>query len=225
MKTVLSLAFAVLVSTVAFSQVHVGGQIIGSLNSGYFETKEEVSLSQKGKIGYGVGVVSELSISDRFALRPSLNFIKKGVKLNVKAFDSELDGDVSATMNANLNYLELPVVLAYNIPLSESKVYFGIGPSVGYGISGKSKMTYSVNIPGLPQTTETEKVSSFKSENDGGAGFKRLDASATALAGIQFNNGLFVNASGAYGLTNNMKSEDGKYQSRSVQLTVGFLLK
>ena len=64
---------------------------------------------------------------------------------------------------------------------------------------------------------------SFKKEDNGGAGFKKLDISGTAIAGIQFSSGLFVNASGSYGFTKNMEG-DGKYNSRSVGLTVGFLL-
>ena len=219
MKSILLVAFAVLVSTVAFSQVHIGGQVHGSLNSGYWEVKGASSLSQSAKAGFGAGIVSEISLSERLSLRPSLNFMKRGVKISGTAVNPEGPGTVKATMDANLNYLELPVIVAYNIPLNnDNKVYFGIGPSAGYGISGKSKMTYAA-----PGYTETEKVSSFKKEDKGGAGFKRLDISGTAIAGIQFSSGLFVNASGSYGFTNNMEG-DGKYNSRSVGLTVGFLL-
>ena len=223
MKSVLLAAFAVLVSTVAFSQVRLGGQVHGNLNSGYWEVKDAVSLSQSAKAGFGAGIVSEISLSERLSLRPSLNFMMRGVKITGSAVNPEGPGNVNATMDANLNYLELPVVLAYNIPLENSKVYFGIGPSAGYGISGKSKMTYSILVDNKPTYSETEKVSSFKSEDKGGAGFKKLDLSGTAIAGIQFNSGLFVNVSGSYGFTNNMEG-DGKYNSRSVGLTIGYLL-
>jgi hypothetical protein len=223
-KSLFLLAFSVVVvSTAAFSQVKIGGQVHGNLSSGYWEVNQPVSLSQSAKVGYGAGIVSEIGISDRFALRPSLNFMKRGVKMTGKSVNPEGPGNVEATMDANLNYLELPVVLAYNIPLKDSKVYFGLGPQAGYGIYGKSKMTYSIISPNGPVLNETEKVASFKKEDKGGVGFKRFDVSATALAGIQFNSGLFVNASGIYGLTDNMEGA-GKYQGRSVALTVGFLL-
>jgi len=226
-KTVLLFAIAALAGTTAFSQVRVGAQVHGGLNSGYFEVTDPVGLSQKSQVGFGGGVVAELAVSERFSLRPSLNFAKRGVQLTVKGENTEGPGSVEAIMDANLNYLELPVVFTYNLAVGNNKAYFGIGPSVGYGISGKTKITYGISIPNEPVFKETEKVSSFKKDEDGGAGFKRFDAGATAIAGMQFNNGAFVNLSGVYGLTNNVHSdgEGGKYQSRSVNLTVGFLLK
>jgi hypothetical protein len=227
MKTVLLFAMAVLVSTVTFSQVRIGGQVHGSLNAGYFEVKQQVSLSQQSKGGFGAGIVSEVTLSERLSLRPSLNFSKKGIKLTAGADNPEGEGSVKAEMDANLSYIELPVVFAYNLPIGDNKAFIGIGPSVGFGIAGKSKMSYSLLVPGLPPMSESEKITSFKKDADGGAGFKRFDAGATLVAGMQFSNGLFVNASGNYGLTNNFENdeESGKYQSRSVQLTVGFFLK
>ncbi len=227
MKTVFLFAIAALASTAGFSQARIGAQVNGGLNSGYFETKEAVSLSQKAQAGFGAGIISEVAISQRLSLRPSLNFAKRGIELTGKGANTEGPGNVEVSMKANLNYLELPVIVAYNVAVGNNKAYFGIGPSIGYGISGKTKMTYSVLAPNKPAETETEKVSSFKKTDDGGAGFKRLDAGATAIAGMQFSNGAFVNLSGVYGLTNNYEKEkDGglKYQSRSVNLTVGFLL-
>ena len=223
MKKVFLVIFTLVVGTAAFSQVKIGGQVVGNLSSGYWEVKGPESLSQSAKAGFGAGIVSEISLSERLSLRPSLNYMRRSVKVHAKGVNPEGPGKVEATMDANLNYIELPLILAYNIPVNSGKVYFGVGPQAGYGINGKSKMTYSVLAPGEPVYSETEKVSSFKKEDKGGAGFKKVDISGTAIAGMQFNSGLFVNASGTYGFTNNMEG-DGKYQSRSVALTVGFLL-
>src|ERR1700712_4122845 len=211
MKSVFLVLVTVLVGTAAFSQVRIGGQVHGSLNSGYWQVKGPSSLSQTAKAGFGAGIVSEISLSERLSLRPSLNYMRRSVKVTGKGVNTEGPGTVEATMDANLNYLELPVVLAYNIPVNSGKIYFGVGPQAGYGLNGKSKMTYSVLAPNKPVYTETDKVSSFKKEDKGGAGFKKLDLSGTAIAGMQFNSGLFVNASGTYGFTNNMEG-DGKYQ-------------
>jgi hypothetical protein len=225
-KTVLLIALGVLGTTASFSQVRIGAQVHGSLNSGYFEVNEPVGLSQKAQAGFGAGIVSEISLTKRFSLRPSLNFAKKGIQLTAKGANTEGPGTVEVIMDANLNYIELPVLFTYNLALNTSKAFFGIGPSIGYGISGKTKMTYSLIVPNTPAATESEKVSSFKKEADGGAGFKRFDAGATVVAGMQFDNGAFVNLSGVYGLTNNVEADDAsKFQNRSVQLTVGFLLK
>lgn len=221
MKKVFLLAAAGLLTTAAFSQVRFGPQAAVNFSSASMDKDETEGMKKSMKPGFSVGVASEIQLSKSLTLRPSLNYMQKGVKMEGSG-QTEL-GSYSGEMKVYMNYLELPVVLAYNITTPGSRIYFGAGPSVGYGISGKSKANFTVTFPGFPSETQSEEADTFKKEEEDGAGFKRLDVSANVIAGVQFNNGLFINAGGLFGL-NNIGAEDSKYRNIGGQLTVGFLL-
>jgi hypothetical protein len=69
----------------------------------------------------------------------------------------------------------------------------------------------------------SETSDAFKKEAQGGGGLKRFDLSANANAGIQFDNGIFINGGYLYGFTN-LGEKDNKYKNRGILLTLGFLL-
>ncbi|WP_207492580.1 porin family protein [Aridibaculum aurantiacum] len=223
MKKVFLLAAASLLATAGFSQVRFGGQALGVVSSASVGEEME-GMKKSMKPGFGIGVVAEIGLTDALTLRPSLNYLQKGVKM--KGSGNTDVGTYSGEMKVNMNYLELPVVLAYNINTANGKVFFGAGPSLGYGIGGKTKVDMTVSfpsIPGMPAQHHSEDAKTFKKEEDEGAGFKRFDFSANVIAGMQFNSGFFVNAGGLFGLSN-IGSEDSKYRNIGAQLTVGFLL-
>ena len=163
---------------------------------------------------------------EKFGIRPSLNFLQKKGGIEYK---TELLPGKTSTINNTLNYLELPVQFIYKIPLGNMSAFIGAGPSLGYGVSGKIKVKgwiYEDNegdeVDDLIEINET--VDAFKKEADDGAELKRFDISAHAVAGVEFNSGLYVNAGYMAGLTNLAKSSDDKFKTRGIQLTVGFLL-
>jgi hypothetical protein len=220
MKKVFLVAAAALVATAGFSQVKYGGQVGGTFSSASMNKDEIGEMKKSIKPGFSAGFVSEITLNNSLTLRPSLNFMQKGVKMKGSG-QSELGG-VTGEMTVNLNYLELPVVLAYNIPMGDNKFYVGAGPSVGFGISGKYKSEFTMTIPGVPTQTQVVDADAFKDDEDG-AGMKRLDVSANVIAGVQFSNGFFVNAGGLFGLTN-LGDKESKYRNIGGQLTIGFLL-
>lgn len=221
MKKIFLLAIAVIAGTAAFSQVNWGIQAHGNLARTSIGGEGTEAFKKSSSIGVGGGVVADATLSDKLSLRTSLNLLQKGGKLEVTGSE---DGDsfmpsISATNK--LFYAELPVNLVYNVNLSSGKLFFGAGPSLGYGLFGKSKVTYT--NPFDPSEKEVEESDAFKKEEDGGAGFKRFDLSANAIAGYQFNNGLFVNAGYTLGFSNLVDSEDGEsFKNRGLQLTIGY---
>lgn len=221
MKKVFLVAAAALIATAGFSQVKFGGQVGGTFSSASVSKDEMGSMKKSIKPGFSAGVVSEITLNNSLTLRPSLNFMQKGVKM--KGSGSGEMSAASGEMKVNLNYLELPVVLAYNIPMGNNKFFIGAGPSVGFGISGKYKSEVTISMPGFPTQTHVVDADAFKKDEDNGAGMKRLDVSANVIAGVQFSNGFFVNAGGLFGLTN-LGEKESKYRNIGGQLTVGFLL-
>ena len=167
--------------------------------------------------GFGAGVVAELPFQNNLSLRSSLNYLQKKSSVEFSTVAGKTN-----TLKSTLNYLELPVNLVYTIPMNGVSVYFGAGPSIGYGISGKMKFNgYMAGQGGSHPVTETTEA--FKKEDKGGAGLKRFDLSANANAGIQFDNGIFINGGYLYGFTN-LGEKDNKYKNRGILLTLGFLL-
>ena len=223
MKKIFLLAATAIFSTAAFSQTKWGVQAIGNLSNISVTAEGADMFKKSSNIGFGVGVVSDVSLGEKLSLRSSLNLLQKGGKLKSNFdFGDDLGGIApSVEMDAKLYYAELPVNLVYNVDLSSGRLYFGAGPSIGFGVGGKMKVT-STN-PFDPSEKEEEKVDAFKKEDDGGAGLKRFDFSANAIAGYQFKSGLYVNAGYLLGLSNLVESEDGeKMKNRGLQLTVGY---
>ena len=225
MKKIILVAMAAVVSTAAFSQVKWGVQASGSLNSLSVKAEGADMFKKTSTIGFGAGITSEIQLSSQVSLRPSLNLLQKGGKLK-SAFD-DLGGEdgglsfPSIEIDNKLYYAELPVTVVYNVNMSTGKLFFGAGPSVGYGLFGKTKFT-STN-PFDPSEKEEEKIDAFKKDEDGNSPYKRFSISANALAGYQWNSGLYVNAGYLLGLSNMIESENGEsMKSRGLQLTVGF---
>ena len=225
MKKFILIAAIIAVSTTGFSQVKFGPQVTASLASASIDPGDNTDFKKTSEAAFGVGVLAEIPLTENFSLRPSLNLLLKGVSLKASGEDDGGIGSFDAKITNKLYYAEMPVLGTWNIALANSKLFFGAGPSLGVGLFGKSKGTYTINFPGLPAMTETENADAFKKEEDEGAGFKRVDLSANAVAGVQWNNGLYVNAGYLHGFSNLQKDEDGSsYRNRSFQLTVGFLL-
>jgi hypothetical protein len=224
MKKISLLALAAIITTASFAQAKWGVQAIGNLANVKLSVDGADAFKKKANIGFGVGLASEIDLGTSLSLRPSLNLLQKGGKLE-SAFDTDGSGDgemmPSISVNNKLYYAELPVNLVYNVNLASGKLYFGAGPSIGMGLFGKTKVS-SVN-PFDPSEKEEEEVDAFKKEDDGGAGFKRFDFSANAIAGFQSKSGFYVNAGYLMGLSNLVDSEDGEsFKNRGLQLTIGY---
>lgn len=101
--------------------LRVGGnlaQLRGSDNSLGSEATDR-------KLGFTVGVFAEMPLSGSLAVQPELLFVQKG--------GTEEDGD--ANVDFNLNYLELPVLVKYDLPVGgrlAPSLY--VGPFVGYSV-------------------------------------------------------------------------------------------
>jgi hypothetical protein len=222
MKKIFLFAIAVIASTAAFSQVNWGLQAHGNLARTSISGEGTEAFKKSANIGFGAGVIADANLGSQLSLRTSLNLLQKGGKLSFNGGGEGDDFLPSIDASNKLFYAELPVNLVYNVNLSSGKLFFGAGPSLGYGLFGKAKVTYT--NPFDPSEKETEETDAFKKEDDGGAGMKRFDFSANAIAGYQFNNGLFINAGYLLGFGNLVDSEDGEsMKNRGLQLTVGFL--
>ncbi|MEP1095120.1 MAG: porin family protein [Cyclobacteriaceae bacterium] len=87
----------------------------------------ELSSDTELKIGYRIGLVIDIELSDSFGFQPGLIFSSKG-------FSNEKEGDDYD--RSTLNYLEIPLNARLNI---SEKITFLLGPYVAVGVGGKNK--------------------------------------------------------------------------------------
>ena len=218
MKKLYLVLVALVIATVSFSQVSFGGQVIGNASSISFKSSKIQDAKKPLEAAFGAGIVADLPFAGNLSLRPSLNFLQK--KNSIEFGNS---GETNK-MKTTLNYLELPVNLVYTIPMDAVSIFFGAGPSISYGISGKMKYKGSIAGEDGEPVAVNQAVDAFAKEAKGGAGLSRIDLSANAIAGLKFTNGMFVNA-GYLGSLRNLAEGDGKYKNYGFQLTLGYLLK
>lgn len=222
MKKMFLVAAATVIATVSFSQVRYGFQVIGNAGSAAYKTGGLGNFKKQMEIGFGAGVSAEFPIGTTTSIRSSLNFLQKKNGMEFELPTPGMAGKIHKT-TTTLNYIELPVNFVYTIPMPGAKVYFGAGPSFGYGIGGTIKYK-GWEYQGEGQTVVPVETSSKAFEKDeDGSGAKRFDLSANVNAGLQFNNGLYVNAGYLAGLTNLGDSEES-YKNRGILLTVGVML-
>lgn len=205
MKTMLvSFICLVAVSTNSIAQNSFGIQggatfANQKLSGGGFNISGEI------KVGLTFGVLSTIGISKNFAFRPELNFTQKGSR------SSAANGGGSE----NLNYIELPLNFVYRMSKDNTGFFIGAGPSVAFGISGKSK-------------SDGEDDVKIKFGNGDDADLKALDFGAGAVAGYQLKGGFFVSANYNLGLSNLAPGSDiGDFKARNnyFGLKIGFMFK
>ena len=218
MKKMTLVAMALFFTMASFAQFSLGVQAIGNLGSANLKTAQDVGFSKTMKFLPGAGVVAQYDLSEKFAIRSGINYVQYAVDMQ-----TTLDEESSLKVKAEnrLHYLQVPVNVIYSIPVGNVKLYAGAGGYIGYGIGGHSTQTTSYIMPDENEMVIVEKLKAFKKEADGGAGLKKFDAGASALAGIKLNNGVFANVGYQLSLTNSAEGA-GKYKNHGMQLSVGY---
>jgi len=176
---------------------------------------------KKIKIGYEAGLTAEYAFSDNFYLQSGISFITKGAVLKGKEGTSTDENHWTQTIN--LQYLQIPVLPTYKFELvSDTEVFFSLGPYIAYGIGGKStrKNTY-VNSD---RKTEKEKMDSF-----GKNSLKDVDLGLKFCAGIELDKYIFA-WSYEFGLLNleqknnelNSLFNTKHYRNRGLSISAGY---
>lgn len=157
----------------------------------------------KSTIGFRLGIIGDLGLSEKFYIQPGLYFTSLGAKQEFY--------DKDATVN--LNYFQLPVLASYRILLkNDMKIHLNAGPYIAYGISGKQKFA-------------GEKINAFGTDDDEG-GLRRFDTGLSFGAGIEIHKTYF-GLGYDLGLANILDDEvwetsEVKTRNRNFFITVGY---
>jgi hypothetical protein len=209
-------ATLVLAGSSSFAQsfgIHAGGNLASAtVKSG----GSLFPIAPESKLGFLAGLVAEIPIAKSVNFRPELNFIQKGYKIS---FSEDFGtGTFAFDGKETLNYLELPLNVTYSLPAGSNTVFLGAGPSIGLGLSGKSKLTSTQ--PGQPTTTEEEDTKFGGDENEDD--YKPLDLGLNILGGFRFTNGLFLKLGYTFGLSNLTHEPESSYKNKGFAFSVGY---
>ena len=245
-KLILLAAFAVTTS-IASAQVSFGVQLGANIAMGKatFDGVNPLyttSIGNDPKVGIMGGFVAEIPVGGKLAFRPELNFIQKGSKTNA-TFASFGISDVD-NHKLTLNYIEVPLNVVYKLDLGAGNLFFGLGPTVAIGISGKDKVSNDA-YPGDPDYNYTNKVNFDGKKSDEVANstpaeqdayykethLKRIDIGANIIAGYKLPMGLFAKLGYTYNFMDidpNKKNADpddrSSYKNRGFSICVGYMI-
>lgn len=89
--------------------------------------------------GFKAGIKADIPLNEKFNFQPALLFSTKGCEGDIYNFSTDYS-HLSYTITSN--YIELPLLFTYNIPLSgKTKFLIAAGPYLAIGIGGKTKMS------------------------------------------------------------------------------------
>ncbi len=200
-KIKLSLVIALLSMVSLVSAQHTSYSIKGGLNMSNFYGDE---LNDKNmKTGFHIGVGADFEFAPNMGIQSGLFFTSKGAK-----YTTDL---VSTELNANANFLQLPLHFAYKIDVMPgTRVVLHAGPYVAYGIGGK---TSAGNL----------EVDTFKDDAflDVLNGLKPFDAGLGLGVGAEFGR-ILVDLGWDMGLTNISRIDNADLKTQNAYLSVGY---
>lgn len=198
MKFVFATALLILISLNLNAQQFYlqGGGNVSSMN---LETYNEAGEDVQSKVGFNIGLLSDVTSTGDLTIRTGLIFTQKGYKVDL----AYLVGD-GGKLLVSMNYFELPVLLTYNfLNINEYTVYGLTGPYVGLGLFGQAKFK-------TDNDTDSQTISWG---NEDGDQFRRLDGGIIAGIGVS-RSGISLQWSYNLGLVNTYPSpQDHNYDA------------
>ena len=212
-------AICLFFASAAMSQVSLGIQGGGVMSMA--RVKEDAlsgqSLKGKSKYGWQAGIIADIPFGEgNLRLMPELNYVNKGYKLNTSI--NVVGQTVTVDGTSNVGYIELPLNLAYTIPVGDNFFVIGAGPYASYGVNGKNKVKSSINGQGSEETSKVE----FGSDE---SQIKPFDYGVNVMAGYLFGNGMQIKLNYSYGLAELSNAEFTTYKNSYLGLSLGYYIK
>jgi hypothetical protein len=215
----------VLVLLALFGTLSTYAQVSFGVKAGF----NSASISSEGEASrlsaWHAGGIADISLAENFSLQPQLLVSVKGSKTKGFSETIEVPGaepivyDFPST-KTSLTYLEVPVNFLYKLEAGAGKVFFGAGPYVGFGLTGKVKVDAEGAEDGDIKFDGKKEAELEEGDEDGH--LKRLDAGANFLAGYELKNGLLFSVNYSLGLTN-IDPDGAKSKNGYIGISVGYL--
>ncbi len=183
----------------------------GAAFASYRIKADGLSVGADTKVGITGGILVDVPISKNFSFQPGFNFVQKGIQYDYSEMGYVDKGKTT------VNCLEIPLNFLYNYNVRSGTFFAGAGPSIAFGISGKSKYT--------DDTGSYEEEISFGNDPDNDD-MKGLDIGINILGGFRLPGGFFGSVGFNAGLSDLVPggSDEGTVTSNYLHVKVGFLL-
>ena len=198
-----------------YAQVSFGVKA-GYSNTGISMDAEEGSAGFSRLSSWHAGVIADISLAESFSLQPQLLVSAKGAKQPGIDLGEGLPSLEETKLK--LTYLELPINFVYKLQAGAGKLFFGLGPYLAYGISGKAG-EQKVKFDGKKDEEIEE-----GSEDAEKLHLKALDLGGNALVGYELKNGLLFSVNYSLGLTSINPNEGASVKNNYFGVSVGYLL-
>ena len=197
MKKVLLLSLTLLLcASVAFSQFGIKAGI--NLATAGGADKGDL----KGKVGFAAGVSSKMGLIAGLSIQPEILYIQKGAMWENPFHKTTF----------NLTYIDIPVLVKFNLPVPVLSPYIEGGLSYGILLSAKEKTEFTALAGSLP--TEEVNIKDGMTKGD-----------LSILVGIGVELAIIdINARYIIGMTKLYKDSDAKIFNRGILLTAGLRL-
>ncbi len=207
------LSLAIVPCSLSFAQIKYGFKI-GATQSFVKEDWQEPGTKNSLKTGFQVGAMVEAPVLKNLSLRPALQLTQKGYKAVV----GNEAGPFYWNRNLSATYLELPVNLAYNVPVDKAtKIFIGTGPVLGFGLFGKRKSSFAATDNDQKLHTQSSTSNQiFHNQTD-----RRFDLGWDFLMGLQYQK-IIVSADYNHGLSN--ITRENHIKNRTIALTIGYFI-
>lgn len=201
MKKILNITALFIFMGIAVQAQDIRFGLKGGANISSYLLDENQARDSKGQWGYQVGLVTEITFSEYFALQPEILYVNRGAEYDVAGVNVEED----------LHYIDIPMLLKFK-PIPIVNLY--AGPQVSFLINGK----YEYGDEGV--TYE------FDDRDD----FKSIDFGLAVGAGAELGP-MFLDVRYSLGLNNALEDreikdvvlEDEDARNNGVQISVGLL--
>jgi len=219
-KIIFSLLFIAVISPVFAQTVKFG--ISGGLNESVVDYQPQYGNANARLAGFNAGIFSNIDFG-HISIEPGLFYTTKGQKITNIIYYTipsiNPGGSLKGHGSDIYNYLELPVNVLYNIPVSFGKFFIGGGPYLAYGLSAKSKVSTTETSGGSSSTIESDTQLSFGSDN---AELKRFDFGLGAKGGLALKNGLSLSAGYEHGLSNVVNESGLSIKNEVLSVSLGY---
>jgi hypothetical protein len=214
MKKLLSTLLFFFITVIGFAQnIRLGIKAGLNLSNQTFSGATNGVPSQN-LTGFNAGGILDIGF-DRFSIQPGLFYTTKGRKYKMEFTDGNQTKTTTAYLSFGADYIEMPINFLYKFGAgSNTKIYIGGGPYVGYGISRNSSTS---NYPQGDSST---------SESYGGdGGYKNPDYGLNATMGVEINDKIIISANYGYGLANITPAPNVKLHNEALSFSVGYLFR
>ncbi|WP_437921270.1 porin family protein [Sphingobacterium sp. LRF_L2] len=205
---------SILILMVIFGTLSLRAQTSWGIKSGVNLSKYTAfDDEQSTYTGFHVTGFVDIPLSTHFSIQPALSFQKKGTKYE----DYFSEGRVQTVFTRSVNSVELPLNVMVNIPFGNDKIFFGMGPYIGYNLSGKE---WTRNVTGYGKGSWDLEINGKYSSSD--RNMNKLEGGANFLGGYQMKNGFLINVQYGCGMSQLIPEDDSTVSNRVWSFSVGY---